>query len=137
MIQRAGRAKTPTFSGGCLCGDIRFEVTGTPEKPHTCSCRMCQRTSGALTVAWVEFPKSAIRWIGKVGEPTTFRSSNNSSRAFCPRCGSTIGAIDRDDTIALTVGSFDAPHREELAPLSHSFEDLRPGWWHVAIKSTA
>lgn len=126
-----GSRVTPVFAGGCLCGDVRFEATGAPERPHTCSCRMCQRASGALTLAWVEFPREAVRWVGPAGEPARFRSSETSSRAFCARCGSTIGAIDDAPVIALAVGAFDKPHLAALRPAYHSFRGGRPRWWHV------
>jgi hypothetical protein len=84
---------------------------------------MCQRHSGALTLAWVEFPTDRVEW----------RSSEKSSRAFCPTCGSTLGAIDDAPTVALVLGTFDAPNRKHLAPVAHSYTSPRPKWWHVAI----
>jgi hypothetical protein len=124
--------KPKVYNGGCLCGRIRFTATGPAGKPHTCSCTLCQRHSGALTVAWVEFPADHVQWSGPGGAPVTWRSSKWSSRAFCPRCGSTIGAIDDKPVVALALGSFDAVNRMELAPVSHSYVSQRPRWWSVA-----
>lgn len=120
-----------TYEGGCLCGYVRFAAKAVPGKPHTCSCTLCQRHSGALTLAWVEFPRDAVAWIGPGGAPATWRSSDWSSRAFCSNCGSTLGAVDDAPTIALAVGAFDARHRREFAPTSHSYVSKRPRWWHV------
>lgn len=125
--------KTPrSYDGGCLCGAIRFRASGTPGRPHTCSCAMCRRHSGALSVAWVEFPREAVAWIGPGGPPSTWRSSPGSSRAFCPRCGSTLGAIDDAPVVALVTGAFDKPHLKALAPTYHTFVSRRPRWWHMA-----
>ncbi|KIC51818.1 GFA family protein [Tateyamaria sp. ANG-S1] len=124
-----------THTGGCLCGNIRFAATGSALKPHTCSCKMCQRHSGALTTAWVEFPASAVTWTGPGGAPATYRSSDYSSRAFCPICGSTLGAIDDDPVIALLVGSFDETDAHDLIPTTHSYRGSRPKWWQVSIKN--
>ena len=135
MTTVAAEKKKPLFTGGCLCGAIRFEAKGVPGKPHTCSCKMCQRHSGALTVAWVEFPREAIVWTGPGGVPSVYRSSDYSSRAFCPACGSSIGAIDDAPVIALLLGIFDKTNSAELIPTSHSFRSARPKWWHVeAVK---
>lgn len=123
--------KTKIYTGGCLCGAIRFEATGPAEKPHTCSCKMCQRHSGALTVAWVEFPKEAIAWTGPGGSPATYRSSPYSSRAFCPACGGSLGAIDDKPVVALLLGAFDKTNAKELMPTWHSYRGGRPRWWHV------
>lgn len=126
-------AQIKQYHGGCLCGSIRFTATGTPGWPHTCSCLMCQRHSGALTLAWVEFPRDRVDWVGPGGAPQLWRSSAKSSRAFCPTCGSTIGAIDDAPTIALVLGTFDKPNRKELAPVAHSYTSSRPKWWHITI----
>lgn len=127
-------AKSATvLTGGCLCGHVRFAAKGVPGWPHTCSCRMCQRHSGALTLAWVEYPREAVEWTGPGGAPSVWRSSPQSSRAFCPVCGSTLGGIDDKPVVALVVGAFDAPHRKALMPGSHSYRGQRPKWWHVEI----
>jgi hypothetical protein len=121
------------FEGGCLCGNIRFRVTGAPDVPHTCSCRMCQRHSGSLTVAWVEVARDAITWTGPGGAPAIWRSSERSSRAFCPVCGSSIGAVDDAPVVALLTGVFDKPHLKDLRPASHSYKGGRPRWWHPEV----
>lgn len=126
-------ARAKTYQGGCLCGNIRFTAEPPALKPHTCSCKMCQRHSGALTVAWVEFPSASVSWTGPGGKPRTWRSSQWSSRAFCGSCGSTIGAIDDKPVVALVLGVFDSANRKELAPASHSFTGKRPKWWHVDV----
>ncbi len=123
------------YSGGCLCGGVRFEALGPPAKPHTCSCKMCQRHSGALTISWVEFPADAVSWTGPNGAPATWRSSDYSSRAFCQTCGSTLGAIDDKPVVALVLGVFDTPNRAELRPTTHSYRGGRPKWWHVEVGS--
>ncbi|MGL4635920.1 MAG: GFA family protein [Beijerinckiaceae bacterium] len=124
-----------TLTGGCLCGWIRFEAHGKPGKPHTCSCKMCQRQTGALTTTWVEYPKEAVQWTGEGGMPATFRSSDFSNRAFCPKCGSAIGAIDDKPTIGLHLGVFDSNNRKDVMPEYHSYKGGRPKWWQVTIKS--
>ena len=121
------------LEGGCLCGRIRFRASGPPGFPHTCSCRMCQRHTGALTATWVEYPSEAVEWIGPGGPPATYRSSAASSRAFCPACGSSIGAIDAAPVVALLTGTFDRPHLKRLKPQSHSYKGGRPRWWHPEV----
>jgi hypothetical protein len=90
---------------------------------------MCQRHTGSLTATWVEFPKDSVSWVGPGGEPATYPSSEKSSRAFCPICGGSIGAIDQAPVIALLTGTFDQPHLKELKPVSHSYKGSRPKWW--------
>lgn len=135
MAKRA--STTQVYSGGCLCGAIRFEATGPAERPHTCSCEMCRRHTGALTAAWVEFPSDAVTWTGPGGTPARWRSSTKSSRAFCKSCGSSIGAIDDAPVLALLLGAFDKPGRKALAPTGHSYISGRPKWWRVCVGEPA
>lgn len=121
-------------TGGCLCGAVRFAAHGVPGFPHTCSCAQCRRHSGALTVAWVEYPAEAVVWTGPAGAPARWRSSAGSSRGFCPTCGSTLGALDDAAVVALVVGAFDVPDDPALWPESHSFAASRPGWWSVSCE---
>jgi len=130
-------AKPAHFEGGCLCGQIRFRASGPADWPHTCSCSMCRRHSGALTLAWAEFPRARVEWTGPGGPPAVWRSSEKSSRAFCATCGSTIGAIDDADVVALVVGAFDKPGTKALMPEGHSHVSGRPKWWHVVIGDRA
>jgi hypothetical protein len=125
------------YTGGCLCGAVRFQAIGPAGKPHTCSCRMCQRHTGGLTASWVEFPSANVTWTGPGGAPATFRSSEGSSRSFCPACGSSLGAIDDKPVVALLLGSFDRPAARGLMPVAHSFRSARPRWWHVAVDTVA
>ncbi len=115
------------LTGGCLCGHIRFRAKGTPQNPHSCSCHMCQQQSGAPALVWVSYPKDAVTWEGAA--PALWRSSPVSSRAFCPNCGSTLGAVDDAPTIGLVTGAFDRPNLQSLAPQSHSYRGSRPKWW--------
>ncbi|MBA7934243.1 GFA family protein [Klebsiella sp. RHBSTW-00215] len=117
-----------TLTGGCLCGYIRFSAVN-PVSPHSCSCDMCQKHTGAQTAVWLEFTAKDVNWTGDGGAPATWRSSQNTCRAFCPRCGSSLGAIDDGPVIALLTGAFDQPDNKTFAPEFHSFEDMKPSWW--------
>lgn len=130
MAKTRGR-KRKIYTGGCLCGAVRFEAMGPPERPHSCSCKMCQRHTGAPSAAWVEFPKDSVSWTGSAGPPSLYRSSETSNRAFCSTCGSSIGAIDDAPVVALLVGSFDSPNRKDLVPAYHTHRSARPRWWNI------
>lgn len=124
------------YSGGCLCGHVRYRIAGAPTRPHFCSCRMCQRWSGAPIVAWVDFPRDAVSFDGPGGVPTLFRSSATSQRGFCPRCGGTLCAVDDgSDKICMTIATLDDSHA--IVPTSQSFPDFAPAWLRVEAVATA
>ncbi|MGO2335376.1 GFA family protein [Providencia sp.] len=116
------------IAGGCLCGHIQFRAF-EPSNVHSCSCDICQKHTGAQMAVWIEFPANRVEWIGKGGKPAVYRSSEYSSRAFCPQCGSSIGAIDDAPTVALLTGVMDNLSSHDLELEYHSFTDLAPKWW--------
>ena len=121
---------TTALTGGCLCGHITFTAVN-PASTHSCSCDFCQKHTGSQTVVWLEFTVDDVEWTGKGGKPAIWRSSTSSNRAFCPQCGSSLGAIDDEPVIALLSGVFDGNQHVAFAPASHSFEDMKPQWWRV------
>jgi hypothetical protein len=120
------------LSGGCLCRFIRFTAVN-PLSCHSCSCDICQKHSGCQTAVWLEFRSSDVEWTGEGGMPSLFRSSAASSRAFCARCGSSVGAIDDNPVVALLSGIFDDGASVQLSPQSHSFQDMKPEWWRKVM----
>ncbi|MFD5920688.1 GFA family protein [Kitasatospora sp. NPDC058201] len=107
-------------SGGCLCGRIRFTVTGPVDDPHVCNCRDCAKRSGAPFQWWVGFPTVGLEWTGEGGEPTWYDTyPGETSRGFCGTCGSHIAARDYgDDTMIgiLATALDDYGTDPELAP---------------------
>jgi len=119
------------YAGGCLCGQVRYRSAGPPSFPHYCSCRMCQRASGAPIVAWVEFARDALSFEGP-GMPALHRSSEKMQRGFCPKCGGTICSIeDGSDKIYITVATLDDPNA--VVPASQSFPESAPAWLKVGV----
>ena len=115
------------ITGGCLCGSLRYAVAAGPTNPHFCTCRQCQRWSGAPAVAWVDVPAAALRFDGPGGAPSWFRSSDIGERAFCRQCGGSVAArLDGADEIGLTIASLDEPDR--FVPVRQSFPESAPSW---------
>ncbi len=75
--------------GGCLCGAVRFEVSGDPIVAGTCYCRDCQYVAGGAGAHGLMYPAEALT-VTK-GETRAFVSKADSGadvfRDFCPVCG--------------------------------------------------
>ena len=74
--------------GGCLCGEIQFEITGPLTNLCYCHCHSCRRATGAPFVAWGTISNSQFHWLQ--GEPIRFRSSSRATRSFCGSCGTSL-----------------------------------------------
>ena len=59
------------WTGGCLCGAVRFRATAEPTRAVSCHCGICRRHSGAAFLTFVHFPVKAFTWLE--GEPTRYQ----------------------------------------------------------------
>ena len=118
------------FEGGCLCGDVRYRITGEPIDAGYCHCRMCQRASGAPVVAWATWPVHVFEIL--TGALVLFRSSARADRGFCGRCGTPLTFVSDDapDRVDVTLASLDRP--AELAPENHGWYGSRIPWFELA-----
>ena len=51
-----------TWTGGCLCGAVRYQAEADPMRAVICHCVTCRRVSGAPMMCFVHFPAEAFRW---------------------------------------------------------------------------
>ena len=121
-------APQPVTTGGCLCGEIRFQITGKDIGSAYCHCRMCQRFAGAPASAGTGFLTSDVRVIQ--GEPNIFVSSVIAERAFCPTCGSSLWMRypAHEWTFVKTL-CLDNP--EDFAPTTHFCIESQMPWHDV------
>lgn len=112
-------AKTKTVTGGCLCGAVRYKISGKPKHVGNCHCTMCQKTSGALYSSFAGFEARDVRFTK--GKPKDYRSSKWAARGFCPKCGSSLSyRLVADQTqIWLSLGTLDTP--SAFPPRQHIF----------------
>ena len=97
--------------GSCLCGDIRFEVSGTLEPAIACHCTQCRKQTGHY-FASSDVPRAALQVTGDV---SWYASSEKVRRGFCSRCGSTLFWDPmRKDRVAVALGAFDTPTQTRL-----------------------
>jgi len=111
--------------GGCQCGRIRYTAQIDSDDAYLCHCRMCQRATGGVSIAFKNMKKSAVAW---EREPDWYASSPIAQRPFCSACGTPLGfAFPDGENIDLTVGSFDSPAR--FRPTSHfGVESMHEAW---------
>jgi hypothetical protein len=98
------------FSGGCLCGAVRYQISADPVRGFQCQCHDCQMDSGGGHSSVFVFPRGAFAVTGEVRE--TVRTSDRGAvkrKGFCPSCGVSIynKPDNVPDMIGIYVGSLD------------------------------
>ncbi len=118
-------------TGGCLCGNIRYEVDGDPVATAVCHCRNCQKQAGSALSIIAVFPRAALTLSGdlKVFEDQG-TSGQTVYRQFCPECGSPVltdtpGAREAD-IIFIKAGTLDDV--SDLKPTTHYWTKSAQPW---------
>jgi hypothetical protein len=68
------------YTGGCLCGALRYEAVGEPLGSGHCYCADCRRASGSGFVPFMSFKAAAVRF---TGEARQFRSKRPTAATRC------------------------------------------------------
>ncbi len=114
------------MTGGCACGKVRFTVNVENDDAYLCHCRMCQRATGSLSIAFKQVKQADVRW---AGEPDWYDSSPIALRPYCAACGTSLGFVYKEgsDKMDLTAAAFDDPSR--FVPKWHfGAESIHRAW---------
>ncbi len=117
-----------TISGGCLCGQVRYEIDAPPAGTTYCHCQDCRRASGAPVMAWTFFPTGSLRFTSAA--PRVLKWADR-ERTFCPSCGTPISFFDPaiPHQFEVTTCSLDAPER--FVPNDHNWVCDQLPWFET------
>jgi hypothetical protein len=117
------------YTGGCLCGALRYEAEGEPLYQGHCYCTDCRKASGSGFIPFMGFAKGAVRFSGQA-RPFVSKAANggDSTRNFCLICSSLVfgGELGKSDSYTIYAGSLDDPSR--FHPKVAIFALSRPSW---------
>lgn len=117
--------------GRCLCGEVRYEISGPLSDALNCHCSMCRKAHGAAFRSRARVKATDFRWIKGEELVTYFESSPGHHRGFCRVCGSPLlGRVDRDPTVyGLALGTLDDD--PGIKPKSHIFVASKAPWFDI------
>ncbi|MEE8558515.1 MAG: GFA family protein [Myxococcota bacterium] len=139
--------------GSCLCGDVTWEYSGTPQFIGTCHCSMCRKTHGAASATVLGGTPDGLRVLAGEDGITTYLSSKGVKRPFCSRCGSPVpgepeegqsmmmmpaGCLDDDPGIRLSAHIFVASKApwHEITGQAPRFDAYPPGVGGAVVERT-
>lgn len=110
-MSEAPRPPSPEdpLQGGCLCGDVRFEVTAPFSTSGYCHCTHCQRRTGTASSVSARVPQAGFRFLQGEQKVRSFTPPAGMPKLFCPRCGSALfsGDPQHDEEVAIRMGTLD------------------------------
>ncbi len=76
--------------GGCLCGAVRFAVTGFKGGIFKCHCSKCRKAFGGASSAAAFVDEGEFNWLQGEDSVRQYRCESGFTRRFCPDCGSIL-----------------------------------------------
>lgn len=122
--------------GGCLCGDVRYQLAEDPLTLYACHCTDCQTQSGAGFSLSLLVRGEALAWVR--GSPETFSVTLEDGRVkgahICGRCHCRLWSPSRAPGLAvLDAGTLD--DTRGLRPVGHIWTASAQPW--IAIPGDA
>lgn len=107
--------------GGCLCGEMRYEVKNQPARTTICHCKFCQRATGGAYL--VEPVFDSADFAISSGKPKCYTHVSEGSGKevyvhFCDNCGTKLFlTFERfEDAVGVYGGTLDDPNWLEITP---------------------
>jgi hypothetical protein len=110
-------SETKNYTGGCHCGEVRFEVTADISNVIACNCSLCQKRGALWTFVTPEH--FALRAGAEDLRDYQF-GKKVLHHLFCPQCG--VGAFSRgtapsgNEMVAVNVRCLDDVDVATLTP---------------------
>ena len=119
----------PPYSGGCLCGAVRYRVTAAPETLYACHCTDCQRRGGTAFALSLVVRRDSVQWTGEtVLNVTKLADGRIKQSRICVKCATRLwGESVRNPAFAIVQpGTLD--DTSWLRPVAHIWTRSAQPW---------
>ncbi|WP_417247941.1 GFA family protein [Celeribacter sp.] len=119
--------ENPT-TGQCLCGTVKFRISGKFESFFLCHCSRCRKDSGSAHSANLFSSSAKITWVsGKENVKTYKLPDSRHMKSFCATCGSALPIFQPEiSLLVVPAGSLDSPI--DIRPNAHICCSSRANW---------
>jgi hypothetical protein len=116
-----------SVSGSCLCGNVTYEVSGTPLRFLHCHCSRCRKATGTGHATNLILRSGEVNWMGNEGKLTRYKvpEAQRFSTTFCSTCGSPLPR-EGADFVVIPAGSLDTV--PGISPQGRIFWNSRATW---------
>ena len=118
-------------TGSCLCGGVRYEVTGELGPVALCHCGMCRKASGSAFATNASVERDGFRLTHGADLVQRYESSPGRWRCFCRVCGSPVFGEAREGPtqVRLRLGLLDGD--PGARPAYHWAVNFKAPWWTI------
>jgi hypothetical protein len=117
-----------TLNGSCLCGAVRYQVTGEPQRFRHCHCSRCRKATGTGHASNMFLQPASLQWLSGEAQVRSFKvpDAERFTNVFCATCGGRLPRLQGDDAVMLPAGSLDDD--PSLKPNCRIFYGSRASW---------
>lgn len=116
------------LAGGCLCGEVRFEVTEPPMSASYCHCTRCQRRTGGGSSAQARVVPGSVRVQSGGALVRTYQPADGFGKAFCSSCGSALWSVAPGGDVPVSVRFSAFDDDPGVRPSYRQFTAFAAGW---------
>ena len=118
-----------SLKGSCLCGAVKYEVTGEAKRFYHCHCSRCRKATGTGHATNLFLQPGMLEWLSGEEQIRAFKppEAKRFTNSFCVTCGSRLPRQIKDsDVVIIPSGSLDddAP----IKPQARIFSGSRASW---------
>ncbi len=119
------------YEGGCLCGAVRFEITGGIHNIVYCHCSRCRKAQGSAFAANGIVHADGFRIVSGLESLTGYEFSPGRTKYFCSVCGSPIMSRQEavPDQVRVRLGTIESEIRQR--PMAHIFATSKANWEEI------
>ena len=123
--------KLKTYSGGCLCGQVRYKISGDIKDIVYCHCSLCRRAQGSAFATNGNINRNNFEFISGESELTGYESNPGHKKYFCKHCGSPIISTNErnPDFVRVRIGTIDDDIKER--PVAHIYVGSKANWEEI------
>ncbi|MEA3278734.1 MAG: GFA family protein [Pseudomonadota bacterium] len=119
------------YKGGCLCGAVRFEISGGIRNIIYCHCSQCRKAQGSASATNGIVAASDFEIVSGADNLTGYESTPGQTKYFCKTCGSPIMSKNKalPDQVRIRLGTIESDILER--PQAHIFVSSKANWEEI------
>jgi len=120
------------YNGSCLCGAIKFTISGKIKNIVYCHCSLCRKAQGSAFATNGNVKMKNFNFLSGQDNLTIYQSSETQTKLFCKTCGSPIMSKNTlaPDMVRVRLGTIESDINEY--PEAHIFVDSKANWEEIS-----
>lgn len=116
------------YTGGCLCGAIRFEIHGPIRDIVYCHCSRCRKAQGSAFAANGVVAADHFKIVRGADQLSAYEATPGESKLFCKTCGSPMlsRSTAAPQRVRVRLGTIESDIDER--PQAHIFVTSKANW---------